>query len=77
MITTTRWTDEKNDSLLTIENLLLATHPDEISDDTASYMNWSIEKQFSDNKNIQLNGKNVEYNVYTFSVDYVPGGYAG
>lgn len=76
MITTTRWTDEKNDSLLAIENLLLAAHPDEILDDTASYMNWSIEKQFLDNKNIQLNGKNVEYNVYTFSVDYVPG-YAG
>ena len=74
MITTTRWTDEKNDSLLAIENLLLAAHPDEILDDTASYMNWSIEKQFLDNKNIQLNGKNVEYNVYTFSVDYVPGG---
>lgn len=74
MITTTRWTDEKNDSLLAIENLLLAAHPDEILDDTASYMNWSIEKQFLNNKNIQLNGKNVEYNVYTFSVDYVPGG---
>lgn len=44
MITTTRWTDEKNDSLLAIENLLLAAHPDEILDDTASYMNWSIEK---------------------------------
>ena len=79
MITTTRWTDEKNDSLLAIENLLLAAHPDEILDDTASYMNWSIEKQFLDNKNIQLNGKNVEYNDMTmrrsgFVVPYLSAG---
>ena len=74
MITTTRWTDEKNSSFTDIEQLLLSSHPDEISDETASYVNWNIEKQLSENKTIQLNGKSVEYNVYTFSVDYIPGG---
>lgn len=74
MITTTRWTDERNNSLSIIEELLLNSHPDEISNETASYLNWNIKKQFPNNQNIRLNGKDVEYNVYTFSVDYVPGG---
>lgn len=74
MFTTTRWTDEKNDSLSTIDSLLMTKHPDEVSTDTASYLNWSIEKQFSETQKVKLNGKTIEYNLYTFSVDRVPGG---
>lgn len=71
---TTRWTDEKNDSFSTIDTLLLAAHPDEKGDDAASYLNWTIEKQFPKNQKVKLNGKIIEFNVYTFSVDRVPGG---
>lgn len=72
--TTTRWTDNKNTDLKEIESLLLNTHPDERSDVSASYINWSIDKAFPENKKVHLNGRDIEYNFYKFSVDFVPGG---
>lgn len=72
--TTTRWTDNKNTDLKEIESLLLDRHPDERSDVSASYINWSIDKAFPENKKVHLNGRDIEYNFYKFSVDFVPGG---
>ncbi len=69
--TTTRWTDNKNTDLKEIESLLLDTHLDERSDVSASYINWSIDKAFPENKKVHLNGRDIEYNFYKFSVDFV------
>lgn len=73
-ITTTRWSDEKNTDLAHVESLLLSQHPDDRSETSTSYINWVIEKQFPSNLKIQLNGKDIEFNFYSFSVDRVPAG---
>lgn len=70
----TRWTDECNNDFRTVEELLLRQHPDESPLSGAKYLNWKIDKVFDQNKEIVLNGRNVEYNYYTFSVDQIPGG---
>ena len=71
-ITTTRWLDKTKVDLSSIESLFLAEHPDELSDTSASYINWKIEKFFSENKKSVFNGKEIEYNYYTYSVDRIP-----
>ena len=73
-ITTTRWTDQVNTDISHIEKILLSNHPDELSDTSISYINWRIEKKAQDNLKIVLNGKEVEFNYYSFAVDKVPSG---
>lgn len=73
-ITTTRWSDEVNTDISHIESILLSDHPDELSDTSISYINWKIEKKFEDNLKMILNGREVEFNYYSFSVDKVPSG---
>ena len=70
----TRWTDETGTTIQEVEEKLLTVHSDEQSDTSTGYINWTIEKQFSQNKKDTFNGKNVEYNLFTFSVDQIPVG---
>ncbi len=70
----TRWSDETQNSLADIENLLLAVHPDESSDTSMGYANWDIRKDFDTNKKGKFNGKEIEYNFFTYSVDQIPVG---
>lgn len=70
----TRWTDETGTTIQEVEGKLLSVHNDEQSDTSTGYINWVIEKQFSQNKKGTFNGKNVEYNLFTFSVDQIPVG---
>lgn len=70
----TRWTDETETTIQEVEKKLLSTHRDEQSDTSTGYINWYIEKQFSENKKGTFNGKNIEYNLFTFSVDQIPVG---
>lgn len=70
----TRWTDETGASLEQIESILLSVHNDEQSDTATGYVNWIINKQFTNNKTEVLNGKTVKYNLFTFSVDQIPAG---
>ena len=70
----TRWTDETGTTIQEVERKLLTAHGDEQSDTATGYINWVIEKQFPQNKNGVFNGKNVEYNLFTFSVDQIPVG---
>lgn len=71
----TRWTNETEANLEQVEKLLLSVHKDEQSDTSTGYVNWSIEKQFSNNKMETFNGKTVTYNLFTFSVDQIPAGF--
>lgn len=73
-ITVTRWLDEKNTDFSEIERLLLSEHPDEKVDTSSSYTNWDINKYFSENQKITLNGKEIEFNYYSFSVDRILAG---
>lgn len=73
-ITSTRWLDNVATSLLDVETLLLGSHPDDASTSAVSYINWHIEKNFPENKSILLNGKNVQYNYYSFSFDQITAG---
>ena len=73
-ITTTRWSDEVNTDMSHIETILLSDHPDELSETSISYINWKIEKKFENNLKVTLNGKDVEFNYYNFSVDRVSSG---
>lgn len=68
----TRWEDETSTSIQEVEEKLLAVHDDEQSNTSTGYINWSIQKQFNENKKDIFNGKNVEYNVFTFSVTQIP-----
>lgn len=68
-IITTRWLDEKNNSLDYVEQQLLAKHLDERGTGATNYTNWEIQKAFQSNQKITLNGKEIEYNYYTYSVD--------
>lgn len=68
-ITATRWLDEKNHTLDFVENQLLAHHPDEGGTGSANYANWDIQKAFPENQAITLNGKEIKYNYYTYSVE--------
>lgn len=70
----TRWTDEINTDINEIEKLLLKQHPDENPENGAKYLNWKIEKKFTENRHLVLNGRTVIYNYYTYSVDHIPGG---
>lgn len=69
MITTTRWNDEVTFDWETVENQLLGPHLDDPISEPSGYNNWVIEKKFDKNRQITLNGKTIEYNVYTYSVD--------
>ena len=70
----TRWIDETETSLKEVENKLLSIHNDEQSNVSTGYVNWVIEKKFCESKKDIFNGKNIEYNLYTFSVDQIPVG---
>jgi len=70
----TRWTDETETDIQEVERKLLAVHNDEQSDISTGYANWVIKKQFNKNKTEIFNGKNIEYNLFTFSVDQIPVG---
>ena len=70
----TRWTDETGTTIQEVERKLLSVHSDEQSNTSTGYINWVIEKQFSQNKKGTFNGKNVEYNLFAFSVDQIPVG---
>lgn len=70
-ITTTRWIDEKNSDLAFVETQLLAYHPDETGGSSTCYINWNIQKAFDKEKQIILNGKMIEYNFYSYSVDQI------
>ena len=59
----TRWTDETGTTIQEVERKLLSVHSDEQSNTSTGYINWVIEKQFSQNKKGTFNGKNVEYNL--------------
>ena len=70
----TRWNDETDTSINEVEQKLLSVHYDEQSDTSMGYVNWSIQKMFTDNKEEVFNGKTIKYNLYTFSVDQIPVG---
>ena len=68
----TRWTDETKTTIQEVEKKLLNPHKDEHSDTSMGYMNWKIKKEFEQNKKEVFNGKDIEYNLFTFSVDQIP-----
>lgn len=70
----TRWTDETKTTIQEVEKKLLNPHKDEHSDTSMGYMNWKIKKEFEQNKKEVFNGKDIEYNLFTFSVDQIPPG---
>ena len=69
MITTTRWNDEVTSDWEALEKQLLSPHLDDPISEPSGYNNWVIEKKFDKNRQITLNGKPIEYNVYTYSVN--------
>lgn len=73
-ITSTRWLDNIATNLSDVDALLLGTHLDDTSTSALSYVNWHIEKAFSENKSIVLNGKTIQYNYYSFSFDQITTG---
>ncbi|MBR2887028.1 MAG: hypothetical protein IKB95_02290, partial [Bacteroidales bacterium] len=73
-ISTTRWIDEKTTDIDEVERLFLSTHPDEHPEVGPGYSNWQITKLFPDNKKDIFNGREIEYNFYTYSVDKTSAG---
>lgn len=70
----TKWTDETKTTIQEVEEKLMSVHNDEQSTTSTGYINWVIEKQFPQNKKDIFNGKNIEYNLFTFSVNQIPVG---
>lgn len=74
MLQTTRWIDQNAKDLKEVEDKLLSEHLDQKNENTASFVNWKIKKHFDENKKQKFNGKELEYNYYSFSVDAIPAG---
>ena len=70
----TRWMDEKTTDLGEVIRLMSVDHPDETPENGTQYINWKIEKKFETNKECILNGRTIQYNYFTYSVDQIPGG---
>lgn len=71
---TTRWTDKKTVSLDSAISLLLDSV---LSDERAaniSWENWDIQRAFSENQTIMLNGRNIQYNMIKCSYDQISSG---
>lgn len=72
---TTRWTENGSKDLDTIIEILLDIPSNDLLNDSTAYINWNIEKKFDNNKKIQLNNRDIEYNLIKYSYDQVsPGG---
>lgn len=72
--TVTRWLDQKNSDLNIVENLLLAIPPDDNSVGSTRYRNWKIEKVFESDKVATFSGREIRYNYFKYSCDFVPSG---
>ena len=68
----TRWIDKKASTLEEVEKLLLKEHYDETPETGYKYINWKIEKEFSENITAVFNGRVIQYNLYKYSVDQIP-----
>ena len=66
--------DEKTTDLGEVIRLMSVDHPDETPENGTQYINWKIEKKFETNKECILNGRTIQYNYFTYSVDQIPGG---
>lgn len=70
-MSTTRWKDNKTVSLNEAIDLLLDDVPDEVKSSGNCWKNIKTRKIFSENKNINLNGRNIEYNLVKCSYDQI------
>lgn len=62
-MSTTRWSDTETSLLDSAIALLM--DPVSIEDKAAniSWENWNFTKVFTDNQSMQLNGRNIQYNI--------------
>ena len=62
-MSTTRWSDTETSLLDSAIALLM--DPVSIEDNAAniSWENWNFTKFFTDNQSMQLNGRNIQYNM--------------
>lgn len=72
---TTRWVDNKTKIFEEAINLLTDEKQlDESSDIGIIYTNWDIQKVFSTNEEIKLNGRDIKFNYIFFSYDSISPG---
>ncbi len=66
----TRWSDEIQTNIKDVEQKLNNIADDEhLANDVTRYVNWFVDKKF--NKRDVFNGKEIEYSLFTFSVDQI------
>lgn len=71
MVNTTRWIDRKTTDLNDAVKLLMdGVEPDERAK-TIVWDNWQLDKIFSENCEIALNGRNISYNMIRYSFDQI------
>lgn len=70
-MSTTRWSDKETDYLDTAVNLLIDAVIAEDKVTNISWENWSFSKKFDKNQVIQLNGRNIEYNMVKCVYDQI------
>jgi len=67
---TTRWRDTTSNSLDDAIALIMRPKEDDLAEKSA-YTNWRMTKFYDENQNIELDGKDIEYNYISFSCDVV------
>lgn len=68
---TTRWKDDESNDFNEILKLLEKKPKDEISHDKLHYVNWNIEKMLSINEQIEIDEKNIEFNLIQYKYDEI------
>lgn len=71
---TTCWSDTQTDSLNRAIELLTDHVPNEDKSSTIAWQNWCFEKVFDTNQSMNLNGRNIEYNMIKCTYDQVSAG---
>lgn len=71
---TTRWLDNKIESIEEAIELLSVAPNNYINQDSPSYYNWDVQKVFEEIQEVTLNGKEIKYNYFKYKYDYITPG---
>ena len=71
MASTTRWRDTVVENIDQAIQKLIDDVTEEEKVTNIIWENWSIQKCFTDNKTIKLNGKDIKFNYITYAYDQV------
>lgn len=73
-MSTTRWSDTETNQLDSAIALLIDSVPNEEKTTNISWENWSFSKAFPENQSVEMNGRNIQYNMIKCTYDQISAG---